>query len=81
MPAPISRLGEGRDRRRRPRPGGTRYFDYHHTPDDTLDKVDPAQLRQNVAAWTAMLAAAADAPGARSGRRGRARSLIFASHT
>lgn len=40
---------------------GTRYFDYHHTPDDTLDKVDPAQLRQNVAAWTAMLAAAADA--------------------
>jgi hypothetical protein len=41
---------------------GLRYFDYHHTPDDTLDKVDPAQLRQNVAAWTAMLAAAADAP-------------------
>ena len=35
---------------------GMRYFDYHHTPDDTLDKVDPAQLRQNVAAWTAMLA-------------------------
>jgi carboxypeptidase Q len=34
---------------------GTRYFDVHHTPDDTLDKVDPAQLRQNVAAWTAML--------------------------
>ena len=43
---------------------GTRYFDYHHTPDDTLDKIDPAQLRQNVAAWTAMLAAAADAPEA-----------------
>ena len=35
---------------------GTRYFDYHHTPDDTLDKVDPAQLRQNVAAWTTVLA-------------------------
>ena len=34
---------------------GTRYFDIHHTPDDTLDKVDPVQLRQNVAAWTAML--------------------------
>lgn len=34
---------------------GTRYFDLHHTPDDTLDKVDKAQLRQNVAAWTAML--------------------------
>ncbi|WP_037504040.1 M28 family peptidase [Sphingomonas jaspsi] len=35
---------------------GTRYFDYHHTPDDTLDKIDPAQLKQNVAAWTAALA-------------------------
>jgi carboxypeptidase Q len=35
---------------------GTRYFDIHHTPDDTLDKVDPEHLRQNVAAWTAMLA-------------------------
>jgi hypothetical protein len=35
---------------------GTRYFDWHHTPDDTLDKIDPAQLRQNVAAWTAALA-------------------------
>ena len=43
---------------------GTRYFDYHHTPDDTLDKVDPAQLRQNVAAWTAMLSIVADAPEA-----------------
>ena len=41
---------------------GTRYFDYHHTPDDTLDKVDPEQLRQNVAAWTAMLSLVADAP-------------------
>ena len=35
---------------------GIRYFDYHHTPDDTLDKIDPAQLRQNVAAWTTVLA-------------------------
>jgi carboxypeptidase Q len=43
---------------------GTRYFDYHHTPDDTLDKVDPVQLRQNVAAWTAMLHAVANAPEA-----------------
>lgn len=41
---------------------GTRYFDYHHTPDDTLDKVDPQQLRQNVAAWTAMLDIVANAP-------------------
>lgn len=41
---------------------GTRYFDLHHTPEDTLDKIDPAQLRQNVAAWTAMLAIMSDAP-------------------
>jgi len=31
---------------------GTHYFDLHHTPDDTLDKIDPAALRQNVAVWT-----------------------------
>jgi hypothetical protein len=30
---------------------GTRYFDLHHTPDDTLDKIDISQLRQNVAVW------------------------------
>lgn len=34
----------------------SRYFDWHHTADDTLDKIDPDQLRQNVAAWTAVLA-------------------------
>ncbi len=41
---------------------GLRYFDWHHTPEDTLDRIDPDQLRQNVAAWTAMLAVIADAP-------------------
>lgn len=41
---------------------GQRYFDYHHTPEDTLDRIDPAQLAQNVAAWTTMLAIAANAP-------------------
>ena len=40
---------------------GTRYFDYHHTADDTFDKIDPEQLRQNVAAWTAMLSVVANA--------------------
>lgn len=35
---------------------GTRYFDIHHTPDDTLDKIDPVQLRQNVTVWAATLA-------------------------
>ena len=41
---------------------GTRYFDLHHTPDDTLDKVDRSQLSQNVAAWTAMIATVANSP-------------------
>ena len=33
----------------------SRYFDYHHTADDTLAIVDPQQLKQNVAAWAAVL--------------------------
>jgi hypothetical protein len=41
---------------------GLRYFDYHHTPEDTLERVDPEQLRQNVAAWATMLAIVANAP-------------------
>jgi hypothetical protein len=39
---------------------GTRYFDIHHTPDDTLDKIDRPQLDQNVAAWAALVWLAAD---------------------
>ena len=41
---------------------GTDYFDYHHTPDDTFDKIDPEALAQNVAAYAvfAYLAASAD---------------------
>ena len=38
----------------------SRYFDYHHTSDDTLAIVDPVQLRQNVAAWVATLSILAD---------------------
>jgi Zn-dependent M28 family amino/carboxypeptidase len=38
----------------------SRYFDYHHTADDTLAIVDPVQLRQNVAAWAATLNVLAD---------------------
>lgn len=41
----------------------TRYFEIHHTPDDTFDKIDPAQLRQNVAAWVTVLQLAADYEG------------------
>ncbi len=39
---------------------GSRYFDLHHTADDTLDKIDPVQLRQNVAAWAGLIWLAAD---------------------
>jgi hypothetical protein len=42
---------------------GTTYFDYHHTSNDTLDKVDPKNLDQNVAAWVAFAYAAAEMPG------------------
>ncbi|WP_221030392.1 M20/M25/M40 family metallo-hydrolase [Actomonas aquatica] len=35
------------------RQNGWDYFDYHHTPNDTLDKIDPVKLRQNVAAYVA----------------------------
>jgi carboxypeptidase Q len=41
---------------------GTRYFDLHHTPDDTLDKIDPVQLRQNVAVWTQVVGILANEP-------------------
>ena len=42
---------------------GTKYFDLHHTPDDTLDKIEKAELRQNVAAWVATLAYIANYEG------------------
>jgi hypothetical protein len=38
----------------------SRYFDLHHSADDTLDKIDPAELSQNVAVWGAFLHAAAN---------------------
>lgn len=41
---------------------GTRYFELHHTPEDTLDKIDRAQLDQNVAAYAALLWITANAP-------------------
>ena len=42
---------------------GSRYFDLHHTANDTLDKVDPAELAQNVAVWTAVAGVLANEPG------------------
>lgn len=41
----------------------TRYFDWHHTSNDTLDKVDPKELAQNVAAYAAWSYMAAQADG------------------
>ena len=39
---------------------GIDYFDYHHTPNDTLYAIDPANLQQNVAAWATFVYLAAD---------------------
>ena len=41
---------------------GTDYFDWHHTDNDTLDKIDPATLPSNVAAWSVVAWMAAQAP-------------------
>jgi carboxypeptidase Q len=43
---------------------GTAYFDVHHTVHDTLDRIEPAALSQNVACWavTAWLAAQSPLP-------------------
>jgi carboxypeptidase Q len=45
------------------RQDGTRYFDLHHTANDTLDKIDPVQLRQNVAVWTQVVGILANEAG------------------
>lgn len=39
---------------------GHDYFDLHHTPDDTLDKIDPDELAQNIAAYAASIYLLAD---------------------
>ncbi|GAM97198.1 aminopeptidase [alpha proteobacterium U9-1i] len=39
---------------------GLQYFDLHHTPDDTLDKIDPADLQQNIAAYATFAYLVAD---------------------
>ncbi|MFK2902944.1 M20/M25/M40 family metallo-hydrolase [Dyella ginsengisoli] len=42
---------------------GTYYFDWHHTSEDTLDKIDPQDLAQNVAVYAAYAYMAAQAKG------------------
>lgn len=41
---------------------GTRYFWYHHTDADTVDKLDPREVAQNVAAMAVMSYVVADLP-------------------
>ena len=41
---------------------GSRYFNYHHTHADTLDKVDPMELSQNVAMLATVAYILADMP-------------------
>jgi hypothetical protein len=42
---------------------GTTYFDIHHTANDTLDKIDPKDLDQNVAVYAVFAWLAAQAEG------------------
>ncbi len=42
---------------------GTHYFDWHHTANDTLDKIDPKELAHNVAVYAAFSYMAAQANG------------------
>src|SRR5262249_5761855 len=42
---------------------GSRYFDYHHSPADTLDKVDPDDLARDVAAVAIVAYVLADMDG------------------
>lgn len=44
------------------RTSGGRYFEWHHTPADTLDKVDPLEFRQNVATLAVLAYVLADMP-------------------
>lgn len=41
---------------------GSRYFDVHHSARDTLDRIDPQALRQNLACWAACAWLAAQSP-------------------
>lgn len=46
---------------------GGKYFDYHHTPADTLDKIDPKDLALCVATMAVMAYTVADMPDPLSG--------------
>ncbi len=42
---------------------GTDYFDFHHTPNDTLDKIESKRLNQSAAAYTVFTYLAAELSG------------------
>ncbi len=42
---------------------GWEYFDLHHTPNDTLDKIDPDDLAQNIAVYAAFALMVANTEG------------------
>ncbi len=42
---------------------GTKYFDLHHTQDDSMDKIVPEEIAQNTAAWVVFVALAAQYQG------------------
>jgi len=44
------------------RTSGEHYFDWHHSPADMLDKVDPIELRRNLAALAVLVYVLADMP-------------------
>ena len=46
---------------------GSKYFDYHHTPADTLDKVNPRELALCVATMAVMAYTVADVPESLTG--------------
>ena len=45
-----------------PHISGGHYFDWHHTQSDTVDKINPAELREHVAAMAVMAFILADMP-------------------
>ncbi|XBQ15187.1 MAG: M20/M25/M40 family metallo-hydrolase [Oceanicaulis sp.] len=50
MGVPMARLDQN----------GEDYFEFHHTPNDTFDKIVPEEMAQNVAAWAAFTWMVAD---------------------
>jgi hypothetical protein len=60
--ADLSPLRAARVPRADLRQDATRYFDYHHTIDDTFDKIDAESIAQNVAAYAAVAYWAAETP-------------------